>query len=281
MRTQRLTNHYVNSCQDIQFYYAGTEACEPGHAWGPGVKDHYKIFYVHSGRGTFRTSNMNYPLTQGEGFFMVPGELYAYEADLEDPWTYSWVAFNGGAVETYLQQAGLSGERPLFTCPQDGPIRQSLQGMLEADQTSWSKPLRMTAALYSFLAIVMDSVQTAPKDPYRSSMQSHYVAQALEFIETNYSRPVSIGDLAQSLGLNRKYIASLFKSAVGIPPQQYLCRYRMQKARDLMKSPLSIKEISYSVGYSDQLIFSRMFKKTYGFAPREYRQRAGGIKPLR
>ncbi|MGF7034766.1 AraC-like DNA-binding protein [Paenibacillus mucilaginosus] len=271
--------HTVNSCQDIKFYYAGTEACESGQAWGPGVKDHYKIFYIHSGRGTFRTAAAEYPRSAGDGFFLVPGELYDYEADADDPWTLSWVAFNGEAVPLYLEQAGLSYDSPLFTCPPDGPTRQSLQAMIEADRNpdSFSRPLRLTAALYTFLAALLDAIQAGPVDPNRSSIKSYYVAQALDFIETNYSRSVSIEDMAHALGLSRKYIASLFKTAVGVPPQQYLCRYRMEKARELMQGSLSIKEISYSVGYSDQLIFSRMFKKTFGYAPKEYRRKSGGV----
>lgn len=258
---------------DLKLYYTGSETCMPGHAWGPGVKDHYKIHIVHHGQGVFRTSGQTYRLTAGQGFLIVPGQLSYYEADAESPWTYSWVAFNGAYAEHYLDTAGFSAEHPVFDCLQDDAIQACIRHIQEIDKGSPSKELRLQAALCTFLAILMDSNPTGPGLMKSESLKETYIARMIEYMEMNYSRTFRIEELAGELGLNRKYMSKLFKDAVGVSPQAYVFQYRLNKAREMMRtSSFSISEISSSVGYKDPLLFSRMFKKTFGISPSRYRQ---------
>ncbi|MNG24493.1 Arabinose operon regulatory protein [compost metagenome] len=82
---------------------------------------------------------------------------------------------------------------------------------------------------------------------------------------------MTIRQLSDYLGLDRKYVAALFREALGIPPQQYLLRYRMDKACELLRSTgLTVAETARSVGYKDALLFSRMFKKVIGVPPSRY-----------
>ncbi|RCW47395.1 AraC family transcriptional regulator [Paenibacillus prosopidis] len=266
---------YSNSSNiDLKLFYSGTQQCPPGHSWGPALKDHYKIHYIHSGKGIFRTINQTYTLSSGQGFLIYPDQISSYAADEADPWTYSWVAFQGASAEYCAANAILSVEQPVFTCEQDDVIRSCIRQMYEASQLihASSRDLRLTAALCSFLAVIMDSVGSNVQFKRFDSGKDVYVSRILAYTETNYSRSLRIEDLANELGLTRKYMSSLFKEAVGISPQQYVFQYRLNKARELLKkASLSIREVAYSVGYHDQLLFSRMFKKTFGMSPSEYR----------
>lgn len=56
-----------------------------------------------------------------------------------------------------------------------------------------------------------------------------------------------------------------------MPPNEYLTRYRINKAAALLKcNNLSVGEAAYSTGFSDQLYFSRVFKKYKGVPPSRY-----------
>ncbi|MNN48651.1 HTH-type transcriptional activator Btr [compost metagenome] len=78
--------------------------------------------------------------------------------------------------------------------------------------------------------------------------------------------------LASNLGLNRKYLSTIFKQATGMPPRQYLLRYRMERACGLLKKGnYTISEVAGSVGYQDALLFSKMFKKMIGISPKNYK----------
>ena len=70
----------------------------------------------------------------------------------------------------------------------------------------------------------------------------------------------------------RSYFGKIFKEAVGETPQEFLLKYRMTKAAELLKlTQLSVGEISSAVGYENQLHFSRAFKSVYGASPKKWR----------
>ncbi len=255
---------------DVRLYYCGTQNCPPGHAYGPGIRDYYKIHYIHSGSGIFRAEDKTYHLEQGQGFLITPGMLAYYRADIERPWSYSWVAFNGVQVEYHLKRSRLSAEEPIFYSDQEERIQDCFLEMFNADKEGTNKELRMLGALYTFLSVVLDS-----ETPFADTedLRQHRVRRVLDYIEMNYAQSVSVQSIADELNLDRKYMSRLFKAAVGITPIQYIVRYRMQKARDLLENPrLAVSEVSTSVGYVDPLLFSRMFHNVVGVSPSQYRK---------
>jgi transcriptional regulator GlxA family with amidase domain len=66
---------------------------------------------------------------------------------------------------------------------------------------------------------------------------------------------------------------TLFQNALGISPQQYLARYRIAKAVELLQlTSLPIESVAISCGYSDPLVFSKAFKLEKGISPSTYRK---------
>lgn len=257
---------------DLKLYYCGTEDCQPGHSWGPAVKDHYKIHYVHSGKGIFKIGEETYNIKDGQCFLICPDIVSYYKADEEDPWTYYWVAFNGLNVRSYLNRAGLTVESPVINCCNDDIIIDCFTRMFEGSKTSSSGDLRLLSSLYEFLSIIIDESAVKTAADKSTKKDNLYIAKAIEWFELNYSSSVSISEIADYIGLNRKYFSKLFKESIGMSPQNFLINLRLNKACDLMKnSYLSIGEISRSVGYEDQLLFSRIFKKFKGVSPNQFR----------
>jgi AraC-like DNA-binding protein len=86
------------------------------------------------------------------------------------------------------------------------------------------------------------------------------------------SGELSLGEFAQSVNLSVWRLCHLFKSDVGMPPMRYLRVLRMERAKDLLESSfLSVKEIGFRVGLTDESHFVRDFKATYGLSPACYR----------
>ena len=108
---------------DLNVYQCGHHDCEPGHAYGPAVRDHYLIHYIYSGCGKFYFDGNTYSLHAGDGFLIVPDKITYYQADSKDPWSYSWIGFNGLKAESYLNSANLSAKNPIFTYTADGFLR--------------------------------------------------------------------------------------------------------------------------------------------------------------
>ncbi|MDR6550512.1 AraC family transcriptional regulator [Paenibacillus qinlingensis] len=256
---------------DLHLLHWGKEDCKPGHAVGPGVRDMYKIHLIHKGKGIVRIGNVTHQLNPGQGFLIFPHVISYYEADQIEPWTYSWIGFQGAQVESIVSRTRLSPENAIF--PMDRKVMPTMYEQLtEANTYSNSADLHIKATLFSFMTALLDVAPASSSSDVLPTKWDSYIIQSMEFIHAHYNEPISIEGIAALLKLDRKYFSAIFKEATGLPPQQYLLQYRMNKASDLLeKSNYAIGEIANSVGYQDQLIFSKMFKRVKGVSPKQYR----------
>ena len=89
---------------ELSIFNCGHEYCQPGHTWGPGVRDHYLIHLVVAGRGVSQVNGSSYTLQEGDLFLAKPNQLITYAADETDPWEYYWVGFNGACANKLVQR---------------------------------------------------------------------------------------------------------------------------------------------------------------------------------
>ena len=83
---------------------------------------------------------------------------------------------------------------------------------------------------------------------------------------------IGVSDIADNIGITRSHLNHVFQQELNISIQNFLIDFRMHKAANLLVSTaLSVKEISNQVGYHDQLVFSKAFKKKFGMSPKSYR----------
>jgi len=272
LKQKFLVIHSLNHT-DLNMYQCGTEVCDPGHYYGPAVRDHFLIHYIHSGRGRFCVGDKVYHLSKGQGFLICPNIVTFYQADMEDPWNYSWVGFHGLKAESYLKSAGLTADSPVFTANDDDFISECFRNMIEAKNLVKGREIRLLGYLYLFLSQLIEENGSGIFTDTADSRKEAYVKKAIEYIEMNYSRKMTISELAHSIGLDRSYLGSIFKEHLSVSLQGYLKNYRMDKACELMKNEdLSIGDIARSVGYDDPLLFSKLFRKCKGVSPRQYRK---------
>lgn len=255
---------------DLIVYQCGMEKCKPSHSYGPAVRDHFLIHFILDGAGTFYADGKSYKLNRNEGFLICPDIVTYYEANRDNPWVYSWVGFRGLKAETYLKMADLSRENPIFKYEKSLLLQSCLEDMRKASSLKYGRELRLQGLLGIFLSELVELAEKSDSDG--TTQAETYIKKVLQFIDTNYSRDISMDDISKHIGLNRSYFSSLFKEKMKLSPQQYLINYRINKACELMNNnSLSISDISRSVGYNDPLGFSKIFKKLKGCSPREFR----------
>lgn len=94
------------------------------------------------------------------------------------------------------------------------------------------------------------------------------VLEMIDYIKNNYQEKISISDLSKDLAYSESMLNRKFKKEVHITFNEYLNRYRINKAVDLLKnSDYNITEIAYMCGYSSAKYFARVFKKYLGMSP--------------
>ena len=102
--------------------------------------------------------------------------------------------------------------------------------------------------------------------------KSKYVLQAMDYIGEHYNDPgIGVGSIAQHLGLSEGHLSHLFKKETDYTLTNYLTRYRIHKAMELLRDcRAKVYEVAEQVGYKDITYFSATFKKLTGMSPSEY-----------
>lgn len=261
---------------DLRLYQYGWEQCAPLHSYGPFVRNHYLFHYVLSGRGQLDAADGDgashkFKIGPGQGFLVFPGQVTTYSADENDPWKYTWLEFDGLRVAEYVDNAGLSLSQPIYRplTPEQG--RRVGDTMVYIADHSNESPLHLVGHLCLFLDGLIQSSATR-RELHGGQLKDFYMQEAVTFMEHNFSREITVEEVADVCKLNRSYFSKIFKESMGCPPQEFLIRLRLSKAADLMKNTgNSIGSIAAQCGYPNQLHFSRAFHKRYGLSPREWR----------
>ncbi|MEZ6191611.1 MAG: helix-turn-helix domain-containing protein [Phycisphaerales bacterium] len=106
-----------------------------------------------------------------------------------------------------------------------------------------------------------------------------HVSNAMALMRNNFRRVLPNEELAELVGLDAKYFIRLFRREVGLSPQRYYLRLRLEAAaHQMVHSRLSIQQIAEMFGFKSRSHFQNQFKKQFQSSPgvyRYYRRPAG------
>ena len=118
------------------------------------------------------------------------------------------------------------------------------------------------------------TLETEEKDlsQRKATRNNRLVQHALDFIRENYTNDISLGDVAAAISVHPNYLSNLFSKICGVRFSEYLCRLRIEKAKELMCEPhFKVYEVADMVGYNDYRWFSKLFKQIEGVTPKEFK----------
>lgn len=126
-----------------------------------------------------------------------------------------------------------------------------------------------------FIEVVRRQLETLPPDRlgWLAGLRDPFVGKAISAMHANPSRNWTIEDLGKVAGLSRSVLAERFTLLVGMPPMQYLAKWRMQIAAGLLTGGANMAAVAAEVGYGSEAAFSRAFKKVVGTGPSAWRRR--------
>jgi AraC-like DNA-binding protein len=203
----------------------------------------------------------------------VPHTTYS-KKDTRSLWSYIFIDIPG-LLRDLLPVADINGLLPpkyLFKpqeCPRINFLVRCLLEELINKKNDYAKVIKPVVLLlhYEMTRLIADS------EPGKNeSVNSFVLRPVLEHIQSNYMRPVTIGELADICMLSENHFRRLFLSVMGTPPLTYLNLTRIYRACILLattKQPVT--EIAEAVGMEAVASFNRNFKKIIGVSPSEYR----------
>ncbi|MCC7123882.1 MAG: AraC family transcriptional regulator [Acidobacteria bacterium] len=129
-----------------------------------------------------------------------------------------------------------------------------------------------------FVEVLRKHISDLPEDArgWCSGVRDAQVGAALHLMHERPAHAWTVEALAREVGMSRSAFAERFAAFVGVPPMQYLARWRLQVAANLLAGrQMSIADAAAEVGYESEAAFNRAFKKVVGLPPGTWRKRRG------
>ncbi|UJF33486.1 helix-turn-helix domain-containing protein [Paenibacillus hexagrammi] len=230
---------------------------------------------ITQGAGYIRCNETFYT-AQPNKIIHVGKDMMIHMKASEAPLTYFFVMYQAGLPDLMQKSSSLHASEE---SPAQSHYELSLVSAEYLSETfhhmlkNWSYPgiLEKIHTKKLFYEIIYEMFAQL-QEQLRGVKHEDPVAQTIQYIEEHYMQPLSSDSLAALAGYSTGYLSQLFKTQTGYSPIDYLIRYRVNRAKELLaNSAYSLKEIAAHVGYADASYFSRIFKKIEGISPHRYK----------
>lgn len=233
--------------------------------------DFCEILYVAGGAGEAILEGKKFRLAPGDLVVVNPGTLHEESSDAKAPLRLIFLAIRDFAVPG-LPAGCLSQEKyRVLSCGEyrykmDIYLRELLQETSSQIEFYQEISQGLVSAL---LVLVMRLIRINPEDEAALSQECQKIK---EYLDQNFTSPITLDSLSETVYISKHYLSHLFKEQTGISPIKYLTLKRMEKACELLsETELPVSEVSKAVGYENPLYFSQVFKRIYGISPVKYR----------
>ncbi len=265
---RRIINNLPRPDNDLSVLSIGYEQTVPGKQVGPCVRNKYILLYVLSGRGSFCGQSLDGRC----GILICPNQKHEYHSDEGDPMRYAWISFAGEKAEEHLAAANITARNHVFKYGWADKTEKWISQIV-AEQPSATAAAEYLLGWFHIL-LSYHMTQSRHEGLHTKTGSQQYVSMAVQYIKNNfYHRELRVADIAAFIGIDRHYLSNIFTKEMGISPQQYLVRTRIDHAQALLRDlSLNVTEVAASVGYADSLWFSKLFHQYVGMSPTEYRR---------
>ena len=230
------------------------------------VFNDYDLFYCSAGSAEFTINQQTFELKSGMALLCAPGEhIWAVKTSKENfeaiAQHFTVQVMGGGDFFSFIKLKKLVAIQSSAQLYQDYFRFSELHGI---PRTSVLRQSLFLTVLFTYIQEAYES-DVAQEDP-----TINYVFDLASKIEGSLGKSNALDHATSSIPLSRDYLVRLFKKHFHIPPKEYLQQCRMNTARNMLSSGLSVKETAYRCGFQDELYFSRFFHQREGVSPKQY-----------
>lgn len=240
----------------------------------------YVFIYCVNGSGWFEVKGDRKRVQKNQFFILPPDTPHAYSADSKDPWTIYWIHFKGNRAMTLCEP---DMRYPNDIDPQaDSRIEDRNQLFEEIYSTlemgySWENLHYANLCLHYYLASLLYIPLFRNNKKKEGGQSNDPVSLAIHYMRENIEKKIRVEEIAAYLNLSVSYFSAQFRKSTGYAPIAYLNALKIQLAcKYLDFSDMKINQLCFKLGFDDAYYFSRIFTKTMGSSPSEYRRRVKG-----
>lgn len=264
-------------------YYGYSEGIQVPWHW----HEEYECTVLMQGQALYHTPQGEILLQAGDGIFLNSGTLHTSELLPGTAHSLSTLVFHGrlvyGSTDSIFYRKYV---KPLMAA--DAPSllllhkNISWQGTIlerikKASRLCQNKPEGYEFTVRNLLSEILFDIYcyrnvSETQDAPVNCFESERIKQMLVYLQENYTRPISVSELAEHASICERECLRCFRKILRLSPIQYLIRYRISRACILLKdTDLSVLEIASSCGFESPSYFTKTFRQHVGCTPRAYR----------
>ena len=270
------------------------------HSIWQAIDPNHIIIYIKDGRCFFEINNIKYDATTGDCIFIPKNTIYTRYPFKKTLCTMVYIHFNSHGVA--VTEEDLKSE---INNLKNHIIKQEFINTLKFNnfyihthtrfqdkkdiiedllnhafslnpKYQFYYNIPFSSFLVQLMAMMTEKSITELNEKIENDSSAKIPEQlrrAIYYIQQNYYKHIKLEDLSEFCFTSKIQLNRLFNAYLNTTPVNYIIKYKLNKARDLLQNypDMSIKEISCSIGYEDQCYFSRLFAKFFGESPTDFR----------
>ncbi len=264
-----------------------------GDSYPNHCHSYYELSYVKKGKRVEYFKNKYYTAEEDSLFFLPPLEVHGFynETNVDDmilQFSPIFLQINAPAVgsKTFLN---LSDEgKPYINISKSGAIKKTIEKIyelcnsvegLEEDRKLYSgeiisKNLKTSMTFIKLINLLVEDGFLIFDEENKSYSDIKNLDKVINMILAHPDRMPTLDAAAELANVSYFHFSKVFKRAMGINYMAYCNNIRIQKAEELLvQTDMPVSEIAYSVGIETNSGFTKMFKKSNGISPAEYRKK--------
>lgn len=230
--------------------------------------EHIEMHYILKGKATFYCNYI--PIDVKEGDLIIVNSNELHEAASTSPSLKSLVVIF--EISDFSKEAANCNMIFQTVISKDEKIKEFVTAIFnEAKEMDIGYKVAMRGKIYELITYLMRNyvVESITDKENRNRIKNlSRLNTVFQFIQNNYTEPLTNKQLAEIVHLSEYRFCHLFKESIGQSPLNFINEVRLKKAHHLLQnSQMSITQISSEVGFRDFNNFGRLFRKYYGYAP--------------
>lgn len=248
--------------------YSNEISSQQGRFSGYTSVDSSALVFTHSGSAYITIDGANYKLEQGVILHATCKMKLNIQVVSNSSWSYS-IASYSLPVEKH-HHFPLYAHNFMVHTGSCASLSQQLTTLISNyQQATPMSSLQAKSDFYHWLRLMLQAMQQQIK-----SSKTELMLQAVQYMHERYNKPISVTQISQHIGIERRRFAYLFERYTGMTPNHYLTNFRMKRSRELLRAQhYTVAQVAELVGYHDSFYFSRVFKKYNGLSPSDYRKK--------
>jgi AraC-like DNA-binding protein len=243
------------------------------HSFTPHWHDAYTVPVIEAGAERYDYRGSNYVAEAGSVPVINPGEVHTGARAVDLGWRYRVFYLPVDFVQSVANDvAGRVQPMPWFSTDiiRDADLARRVQLAHQALEAG-ADPLAAEHALVDAVSTLLVRHAGQRQPVARTPVDTARVEAMKSCLVEDVTAPLSLTELARTVGLSTFHAARLFTRETGLAPHAWRNQMRLNRALEALRAGVSVTDVAAASGFTDQSHFTRHFKKTFGVPPGRWR----------